>query len=185
MIFEIIAASEVATEVTGNVATDLALRFGWKGWMFLAQCINFTIVIILLNKYAFGPIGKTLAERREKIAEGERMLVKIKEDLEASEKRTAEAIEEANKKSDQLIEEAKKSAELVVIQKTDEAAVSAEKIITKAKEEVKLDHNNMVKELKADFGKLVAAATVSVSGKILTDSDHQRINEESLAILEE
>ena len=189
MIFEILAAS--ATDVpasTGNVVTDLSntltYKFGLKGWMFLAQCINFVIVAFVLKKFAFGPIGKMLSERRERIKEGEEKLKKIEADLAASEKKTAEAIEAANAKAKEMISEAKESGAKITEEKTQEAIASAQKILVKAEEAAKAEREQMVKELKGDFGKLVAVATANVSGKILTDADHKSINEDALAVIE-
>jgi F-type H+-transporting ATPase subunit b len=40
------------------------------------------------------------------------------------------------------------------------------------------------KQLKREFGRLVAATTAQVTGKVLTSDDQQRINEETLAKVE-
>ncbi len=184
MIFEIIASSSSATESTGNVAVDLANQFGWKPWMFLAQCINFIIVAFVLKKFAFGPIGKVLAERHERIKEGEAKLKKIEQDLADSEKRTAAAIAEANQKSKEMIAEAKESGAKITEEKTQEAISSAQGILAKAEDAAKSERVQMVKELKGEFGKLVATATAAVSGKVLTDTDHKAINEEALSVIE-
>jgi F-type H+-transporting ATPase subunit b len=39
-------------------------------------------------------------------------------------------------------------------------------------------------ELKKEFGRLVTATTAQVTGKVLTDEDQRRINEEALAKVE-
>ena len=189
MIIDIIAAA--ATDIpgpTGNIAKDLAntlvYKFGWKGWMFLAQCINFVIVAFVLKKFAFGPIGKMLGERRERIAAGEAKLAKIEQDLADSEKRTAEAIDAANSKAKEMIAEAQESGARITEEKTQEAIASAQNILAKAEDAAKSERAQMVKELKSDFGKLVATATATVSGKVLTDADHATINEDAIATIE-
>lgn len=184
MIFEIIAAAAPAAESTGNVAKDLANQFGWKLDLFIAQCICFCIVAFVLKKFAFGPIGEMLAERRERIKEGEEKLAQIEKDLAESEKRTAAAIEDANNKAKEMISEAKESGAKITEEKTQEAIASAQKILAKAEDAAKSEREQMVKELKGEFGKLVATATAAVSGKVLTDSDHKTINEDALAVIE-
>jgi len=181
MILELLAAADNPISALGD---KIVHEFGWKPWMFLAQVINFLIVAFVLKKFAFGPIGKMLGERRERIAEGEAKLKQIEKDLAESEKRTAAAIEEANNKAKEMIAEAKSSAANITEEKTQEAIASAQKILAKAEEAAKAEREQMVKELKADFGKLVATATATVSGKVLTDSDHKTINEDALAIIE-
>ncbi len=39
----------------------------------------------------------------------------------------------------------------------------------------------MTAELRKEFGRLVTATTAQVTGKVLTDDDQRRINEEALA----
>ena len=159
-------------------------QFGLNGWFFLAQCINFCIVLYVLKRFAFGPIGDMLSQRHERIKEGEEKLKKIEKDLKESEIRTAAAIEEANNKAKEMISEAKTSAANITEEKTQEAIASAKNILTKAEQAAQAEREQMVKELKGEFGKLVAAATVNVSGKVLTDDDHTRINEEALSSID-
>jgi len=42
----------------------------------------------------------------------------------------------------------------------------------------------MQTELKKEFGRLVTNTTANVTGKVLTDDDQKRINEEALASVE-
>ena len=42
----------------------------------------------------------------------------------------------------------------------------------------------MQADLKKQFGRLVASTTAQVTGKVLTDDDQKRINEEALAKVE-
>ena len=184
MLLTILAASTETAAASGGLVEDLQKNFGLNWAFLIAQCINFVIVAFVLKKFAFGPIGDMLSQRRERIAEGEAKLKQIEQDLQDSEKRTAEAIEKANNKAKEMISEAKTSAANITEEKTQEAIASAQNILAKAEEAAKADRDQMVKELKSDFGKLVATATATVSGKVLTDADHKSINEDALAVIE-
>jgi len=83
-----------------------------------------------------------------------------------------------------MIVEAQENGARITEEKTQEAIASAQKILAKAEDAAKAERETMVKELKSDFGKLVATATATVSGKVLTDADHSTINEEALAAIE-
>jgi len=141
-------------------------------------------VIFVLKKFAFGPIQAMLEQRKNRIAEGEEKLKRIETQLSESEERTAAAIEEANNTSKRLIDEAKESAAALSEQKTQEAIASAQGILSKAEQAAKAERDQMVAELKQDFGKLVAATTASVTGKVLTEDDNKRINEEAVASIQ-
>ena len=65
-----------------------------------------------------------------------------------------------------------------------EAAAAAQAILAKAEEAAKSERDKMRAELKKEFGRLVTATTAQVTGKVLTDEDQRRINEEALAKVE-
>lgn len=168
------------TEVEPGVWENLSKTFGLNGPFFVAQVINFFLVIFVLKKFAFGPIQAMLEERKARIADGEEKLKKIEQQLADSEKSTAEAIAKANADAQRMIDEARESAAKLAEQEAQKAAASAQSILAKAGEAAKAERAEMKAELKAEFGKLVTSATSQVTGKVLTDDDQRRINEESL-----
>ena len=157
---------------------DILKVFGLQWGPFLAQVIIILVVYLILSKYAFGPVTAMLEARRKRIAEGEAGLKKIKEDLENAEGRVQEMLDKANVDAERLINEARESVEAMREQKTKAAIAEASQIVEKAREASKLEHDRVMSELKADFGRLVIGATSKVSGKVLDDSDQKRINEE-------
>ncbi len=169
------------TVLAANAFTKILNDFGVTGPLFIAQVINFIIVLFVLKKFAFGPIQAMLEQRKNRIAEGEEKLKRIETQLAESEERTTAAIEEANGTAKRLIEEAQESASAISEQKTQEAIASAQGILAKAEEAAKAERAQMVTELKQDFGRLVAATTANVTGKVLNDDDNKRINEEAVA----
>ena len=164
----------------GDLLTKFNVNWLWFGF----QLINFFVVIIVLKKFAFGPIMAMLEQRSKRIAEGEEKLKRIETQLADSEEHTAAALDKANNDAKRLIEEAKESAASLSEEKTQEAIAKAQDILEKAGSAAKAERDQMVSELKQDFGRLVAATTVSVTGKILTDEDNKRINQEALASVE-
>lgn len=155
--------------------------FGVNWPFFIAQFINFILVILVLKKFAFGPIQEILDKRRARIADGEAKLAEIAEQLEQSEKEKAALLDQANADAKRLVEEAKESAEALGEKKSQEAVAQAQGIISKAQEAAAAERTQMASELKQEFGRLVVATTSQVSGKVLTEDDQARINQEALA----
>ena len=120
-----------------------------------------------------------LEERRKRIADGEANLEKIREQMEQAENKVQSMLDEANADADRMISEAKDSAESVREKKTQDAIAEAGQIIAKANEAAKLEHDQLMTELKRDFGRLVIDTTSKVTGKVLDDSDQDRINQET------
>ncbi len=171
----------ITTLATAEKSDNVFTTFGVHPALLIAQLINFLIVIFVLKKFAFGPILEMLEQRKARIAEGEEKLKRIEKQLAESEDRTAEMLAEANERAQRLIDEAKESAAALSATKTQEAIASAQAILAKAEEAAKAEREQMVAELKQEFGKLVATTTASVTGKVLTEEDNRRINEEAIA----
>ena len=163
------------------LAVSFLDTFGLKWPAFLAQIIIFLIVYSVLKKYAFGPVTDMLETRRQRIAEGEENLVKIKSDLRDAEAKASEIISSANKEAERLIGEATESASIAGEKKTQEAITEAGQIIAKANEASQLEHEKLMASLKRDFGRLVVDTTTKVTGRVLTSEDQERINKDAAA----
>jgi F-type H+-transporting ATPase subunit b len=176
---------------TGGVAAELQAvgdklvsEFGLHGQMLVSQIIGFLIFAFLLKKFAFGPIQAMLDQRKSRIAEGEEKLKRIEKQLADSEATTAAAIAKANEEAVRLINEARDGAAAFTEQKAQEAIAQAQQILTKAEAAAQADRDRISAELKREFGRLVAATTAQVTGKVLTTDDQRRINEDALATVE-
>lgn len=155
--------------------------FGFNWPFFFAQLVNFILVILVLKKFAFGPIQEMLEQRRTRIAEGEEKLKRIEKQLAESEATTAAAIAKANEEALRLVTEAKQGAAALSEQKSQEAIAQAQQILAKAEAAGNADRERISAELKREFGRLVTATTSQVTGKVLTSEDQTRINEEALS----
>lgn len=167
-----------------GVFESIQKTFGLNGPFFIAQVVNFFVVIFILKKFAFGPIQAMLEQRRMRIAEGEEKLKRIEKQLAESEQTTAAAIAKANEDAVRLINEAKEGAHAFSEQKAQEAIAQAQNILAKAEAAARSEREQISAELKREFGRLVAATTAQVTGKVLTAEDQKRINEDALAKVE-
>lgn len=162
-----------------NAFTDTAHRFSLNTPDFIAQVISFIILALLLCKYAYNPILKVLAERRERIAEGLANADKIKAELERTEAARIEILDKANIQANKTIEEARAAAARVREEETQKAIAAAEQIMAKAREAAAAEHARMLTELKREVGRLVVQTTATVTGKVLTPDDQKRLAEET------
>src|SRR5690606_36302210 len=144
----------------------------------------FFLVIWVLKKFAFGPIQQMLEQRKARIAEGEEKLERIEQQLAESEATTAAAIAKANEDAGRLIQEARDSAAALSESKAQEAVSQAQQILTTAEAAAAAERAQIAAELRKEFGRLVTATTAQVTGKVLSDDDRKRINEEALIKVE-
>ncbi len=167
-----------------GVLENISKTFGLNWPFFIAQVVNFFLVIFILKKFAFGPIQQILEERRARIAAGEEKVKLIERQLAESVETTNAAIAKANDEAVRMINEAKQGAAAFTEQKAQEAISSAQNILAKAESAAKADRDRLSAELKREFGRLVATTTAQVTGKVLTADDQKRINEDALAKVE-
>jgi F-type H+-transporting ATPase subunit b len=173
----------ILAETAGLQAVGESIReqFGLHGGMLVSQLIGFAVFAFILKKFAFGPVQQMLDQRKMRIAEGEEKLKRIEKQLAESEETTAAAIAKANEDAVRLINEAKESAQSFSERKAQEAVAQAQQILAKAEAAAKADRDKLAADLKSEFGRLVAATTAQVTGKVLTAEDQKRINEDALA----
>ena len=163
----------------GGQIEQIASTFGVDWTHLISQMISFSIVCALLYWFAYKPVLKMLATRRELIAQGLANSEKIAAELAKTEAQRQEVIAKANVESTRLIEEARAAAAQLREQETQKAVNTAEHIIGKAREAAAQDHARMLAELKRDVGRLVATTTANITGKILTAEDQKRLAEET------
>ena len=163
----------------GGQVEQIARTFGVDWPHLIAQMISFSIVCALLYLFAYKPVLGMLAERRQLITQGLANSEKIKAELAKTEAQRQEVLAQANAQATQLIEEARDTAARLRAQETQRAVAAAEQIVARAREAAARDHTRMLAELKREMGRLVVQTTASVTGKILTTEDQQRLAEET------
>jgi len=160
---------------------SLITQFGIAFPKLIAQVVIFLIIYYILNKKAFGPIMAMLAQRRQRIADGEAKLEKISRDLAEAEANAKAIIDKANEDATRLIKEAGDSAKSLAEKRQQEAIHEAGQILAKSREAAKLEQEQLMSQLKREFGRMVTDATSRVTGKVLNSDDQVRINQETAA----
>lgn len=127
-------ATVAGTETTHEQESGILGSFGVSPSLFLAQLLNFAIVVFVLTKWVFKPLLKTMDERKKTIDDGikrseesERVLVEAR----ASEQ---EIVRNAHAQGKDIVEEAKERGEM---EKQKRIEIS-KTIITRQLEDAKL-----------------------------------------------
>jgi F-type H+-transporting ATPase subunit b len=162
---------------SGGQIQQIASTFGVDWPHLLAQMISFSIVCILLHRFAYKPILKILEERRLQIAQGIAETEKIRAELARAEAKCRDIILQADGQATKLIEEAHAAAGRVQQQETQKAIATAEQILIKSREAAAQEHARMLLELKREVGQLVVQTATMLTGKILTKEDQRRMAE--------
>lgn len=173
--------TSLPTILAAGKVDALVEKFGLAWPKFFAQVIIFWIVFSILKKYAFGPILGMLEQRRQRIADGEAKLEKITKDAAEAAKNAQAVLDKAEADAARLVKEADEAAKALAASKEQEAVASANSIVAQAREAAELEKQQLMSQLKREFGRMVADATSRVTGKVLSNDDQSRINQETAA----
>jgi F-type H+-transporting ATPase subunit b len=174
------ALTFLADTGSGGQIQQLANTFGVDWPHLISQIISFSIVCLLLHRFAYKPILQMLEVRRHQIAQGLADREKIRAELAETEAQRQQVILRANAQATKLIEEAHTAAARVQQQETQKAIAAGEQILIKSREAAAQEHARMLDDLKREVGHLVVQTAATVTGKILTQEDQRRMAEESV-----
>lgn len=162
---------------SGGEVGAIAQTFGVDWPHLIAQIISFSIVCIILQRFAYKPVLNMLAQRRRQVAQSLADSETIKAELARTELERQRILAKVNAQASQLIEEAQAAAARVEQVETQKAIREAEQIVVKAQEAARQEGARMLAELKREVGRLVVQTTATVAGKVLTDDDQRRLAE--------
>jgi F-type H+-transporting ATPase subunit b len=162
-----------------HTAAEVGEKFGFNTQLFVSQLIGFFIVAFLLQRFAFKPLLALLEDRQKKISDSLAAAEKMKADLAKADEDRKRVLAEAGAQATRIVEEARAAAAKIAEAETQRAVAAAAEIIAKAKLANEAEFNRMRLELRKEVGRLVVAASVQVTGKILTDADRQRLAQET------
>jgi F-type H+-transporting ATPase subunit b len=162
-----------------TTAAEVGHKFGFNTSLFISQFIGFFIVAFLLQRFAFKPLQKVLAERSSKISESLAAAERMKADLAKADEERKRVLSEAGVQANKIVEEARQSAARITEVETQKAVVTAKDILDKARQASEADLIRMKAELRREVGRLVVDTSSKVTGKILTADDQKRLAEDA------
>lgn len=143
----------------------LLASLGINAKLFLAQLLNFSILLLVLWRFAYKPLLKLMDERTVKIEEG----LKNAEEAKILHKRAssdhAKALAEARGEVQTMLEKAREEAQVVHERSMAETRAEIEKQIEGARERLELERQAMMKSMKKDVVHLVIQVSEQVLGE--------------------
>ena len=142
--------------------------------------VCFAIAFFVLRKFAFGPIQKTIDERRDRIRqavdeadnarnEARELLEQNRAILAQARSESAEILAEARKVGDAQIERAKQEAESERQRRLEDTSKQIEAETTRA-----------IDQIRTEVADLTLEATERVVGKVLDSADQKRLVDEAV-----
>jgi F-type H+-transporting ATPase subunit b len=146
--------------------------------------VCFGITFFVLRKFAFGPIQKTIDERRKR----------IRDSVEEAERARAEArklleehralIGQAKGEAGEILAEARRVADGQRERAREEIEVDRQRRLEDTRKQIDAETVRALEQIRAEVADLTLAATAKVTGKVLDRDDHRRLIEDAIGDLD-
>jgi len=131
--------------------------------LFFWQSLLFIALILLLKKFAWGPILTAVEEREDGIKDALEEAEKAKAEMQELNADNERILSEARIERDALLKEAREIKEGIVNDAKEAANIEADKILTIAKDQIKNEKLKAMTELK----NTVATLSIDIAEKVL------------------
>ena len=155
---------------------SLMAQFDIELPLLLAQMLCFSIVAVLLWRYAFKPVLANMEERQRQIESGLKYAADSKAELAHSQQESAAVLKQAQLDGSRLIDDARRTAKEFLDQQQKEAAARAGDMIVKAQQAIDSEHKKMLEQARREVARLVVQTTEQVLARELSDEDRARYN---------
>ncbi|HKV06627.1 MAG TPA: F0F1 ATP synthase subunit B [Thermoanaerobaculia bacterium] len=178
----VLAAPALAQEHGAEAAHEPAANNPFAGDIgnALWTLVIFGLVVVVLGKFAWGPLLKGLQAREEFIRES---LEKARIERETAEIRLREYEERlatARAEATAIVEEGRRDADAVKRRIEEDAKREADKAIERAKREIQIATDTATKELYTLSARLATDMAAKVIGRELNPKDHERLIAEAI-----
>ncbi|WP_276503164.1 F0F1 ATP synthase subunit B [Terrimonas pollutisoli] len=130
---------------------------------FVWTIVAFVVVLLLLKKFAWKPILKSLNERESNIANSIAAAEKVKAEMAQMKSENEALLAKAREERAQMLKEARETKDKIINEAKDQAKVEANKIMVEAQAAIETQKMAAITEVKNQVGKLV----IEVSEKVL------------------
>ena len=145
--------------------------------------IIFTLLLIVLKKFAWKPILSAVDERNNSIEQALKSAEKAKKEMETLNADNERILTEAKKERDILLKEAREIKEQIINDARSKANSESDKILDSAKEQIANEKMKAITELKNSVGML----SIEIAEKVLKRELKDKANQEEFieAVLKE
>jgi F-type H+-transporting ATPase subunit b len=146
--------------------------------------VAFGITFFVLRRFAFGPIQRTIDERRDRIQkaveEADRARAEARQLLEQH----RQLIAQAKSESAEILADARKVADAQVERVKTEAEAERQRRLEETRRQIEAETKRSLDQIRSEVADLTLEATARVTGKVLDTEDQRRLIDEAIAGLD-
>jgi len=146
--------------------------------------ICFAITFYVLKRFAFGPIQKTIDERRDRIRKAVEEADQARTDARNLLEEHKQLMGQAKGEAAGILAEARKVADAQIERVKAESEVERQRRLEETKRQIEAETKRSLDQIRSEVADLTLAATVRVTGKVLDAEDQRRLIDEAIAELD-
>lgn len=147
----------------------------------LAQLVNFGLLLLVFSLFLYRPLLKMLDQRKQRIQEGLDASDEAKRKLAETEKDAAAQLAQARQEGQALIGQAQQASARIQEEARQQAQAQAEQLLERARNEIQLQRDSAIADLRREFADLTVRAAERVIRRSVDRKAHTQLIEEVLA----
>jgi len=143
--------------------------------------VCFLVVLYVLKRFAFGPIQKTLDDRRERIRQAIDEADHAREEARSLLEEHRKLIGQAKSEAEEILAEARKVGDAQRERVREETEADRQRRLEETRRQIEQATQQALNQIRDEVGKLSVLAAEKITRKSLTDADQKRLIDEALA----
>ena len=146
--------------------------------------VCFLVTLFVLKRYAFGPIQKTIDERRDRIRQSLDEADNAREEARKLLEEHRRLISGAQTDAEEILSEARRVAEANERRMREELEADRQRRLEETRKQIDAETRRALEAIRAEVVDLSLLAATKVTRKSLDDADHRRLIEEAVGELD-
>src|SRR5918992_451977 len=146
--------------------------------------ICFAITFFVLRKYAFGPIQRTIDERRARIRKAVEEADRARDEARQLLEQHRALIGQAKRDAEEIMADARRVSDAQIERVKQEAEVERQRRLDETRRQIDAETKRSLDLIRAEVADLTLQATARVPGKVLDAEDQRRLIDEAIAELD-
>ena len=146
--------------------------------------VAFLITLFVLKLWAFGPIQKTIDERRERIRQSLAEADKAREEARRLLEEHRKLIAQARQQAEEIRADVRRDAEAARERVREETEADRQRRLEETKRQIEAETAHSLAQIRQEVAELTLLAASKVTGKVLDSADQRRLIDEAISSLD-
>ncbi len=146
--------------------------------------VCFAITFFVLRKYAFGPIQKTIDERRKRIRDSVEEAEHARSEARRLLEEHKQLIGQAKTEAGGILAEARKVADSQRDRAREEIEADRQRRLEDTRKQIEAETARALEQIRSEVAELTLVAASKVTGKVLDRDDHRKLIDDAISDLD-